>query len=301
MIAVVCFHHDWVVIPGFTAVFSRFGLWGVDIFLFLSGFGCVYALNKYKTSFFFLKRIARLLPTCFLVGIIVCCADLYFHTERTMTYLPIRLLSFNRWYIQAILVYYLLCPLAFLILKKYDVKGLLIMVVIAFIVEMLLPIGGVWKINWAFGRMPVFLIGMYIAMFDLKLTPWQYVVSCICLAVAIVNRCVGNFVFLWTYFLAIAMPFICESLCRLKAGLTYIVEPAFRVLCVRLRLYHIIELFGIYSLEIYLIHEYLYWTLYEQPMPLWSKYILFIVIVATMCLVLKKSTNYLVCKFVSCH
>lgn len=31
MIGIILFHHGWVVVPGITAVFSRFGLWGVDI------------------------------------------------------------------------------------------------------------------------------------------------------------------------------------------------------------------------------------------------------------------------------
>lgn len=283
MIAIIFFHHGWAVVPGFTAFFSRFGLWGVDVFLFLSGFGCVYALNKYTTTKFFRKRIVRLLPTCLLAGIAIYLFDFYFHAERTMAYLPVRLLSLHRWYIQTILICYLLCPLAYIILKKYRGTGLLFMIAVAVVIEMLLPEVDVWKINWAFGRIPVFLIGMYIGMFDLKLTRWQYILSGVCLLAAAITRCrSGCYAFQWTYFLAAAMPFVCETLCRL------------RNVCIRLKIYHVIELFGIYSLEIYLIHEYFYWALYEQPIPLWSKYLLFAIILWGLCFSIKKTTDFIV-------
>lgn len=135
MIAIILFHHGWTIIPGVTAFFSRFGLWGVDIFLFLSGFGCVYALNKYSRNAFWLKRIIRLLPTCLLAGVLIFCVDLYFHSERTITYIPIRLMSIHRWYIQTIIVCYLMCPLAYIVIRKFRVTGLLILVAAAILVE----------------------------------------------------------------------------------------------------------------------------------------------------------------------
>lgn len=152
MIAIVCFHHGWMVIPGFTAFFSRFGLWGVDIFLFLSGFGCVYALNKYSVTRFGSKRIVRILPTCAIAGCLIYVLDMHFAVERTMTYLPVRLLSIHRWYIQAILICYMLCPLAYIVLRKQRATGLFLMCAVAIIIERLLPEVPVWKINWAFGH-----------------------------------------------------------------------------------------------------------------------------------------------------
>ena len=282
MIAIVIFHHGWMVIPGVTAFFSRFGLWGVDIFLFLSGFGCVYALNKYTTIQFWRKRITRILPTCILVGVLIYCIDLYIHAERTITYLPIRLLSLHRWYIQAILICYLCCPLAYFILKKYKTWGLFTMIVALIALQPFVPADKVWKLSWVIPRMPVFLIGMYIAEFDLKLNRIAYIISGLCLIGAIIIRCWGEDTFLqWPYFLAAAMPFICETLCRIK--------PIFD----KLHLTKVIELMGLYSLEIYLIHEYFYWALYKTSLPLWGKYILFLFIVSTLCFVVKKTTGFI--------
>lgn len=158
------------------------------------------------------------------------------------------------------------------------------MVITAIVIEMMLPEIPVWKLKWAFGRLPVFLVGMYIGMFDLKMTRWQYVVSCIFLLAAILTRWQGGmFVFQWTFFLAAAMPFVCESLSRM------------RNVCIRLRIYHVIELFGIYSLEIYLIHEYFLWALYRVSLPLWCKYILFLTLVTGLVWGLKK-TSYFITK-----
>ncbi len=192
MIAIVLFHHGWTVIPGVTAFFSRFGLWGVDIFLFLSGFGCVYALQKYSTGKFYRKRVTRLLPTCMLAGMLVFVIDGYFQAERVMAPAIIRVLSLHRWYIQAILICYLLCPLLYLLIKKFKIRGLIMIIVLSLILANFIPYHNVWKITWAFGRLPVFAIGMYVAMFDLKMTRAQYAFSALCLVAAIITRCRGG-------------------------------------------------------------------------------------------------------------
>lgn len=187
MIAVVLFHHGWTIIPGVTAFFSRFGLWGVDIFLFLSGFGCVYALGKYDKGQFYVKRLIRILPTCLLAGILVCVADIWLHAERTDTWLPIKILSLHRWYIQAILICYALCPLFLAILRRYRAWGLLAMVIVISLVGLLVPEMEVFRLTWILNRIPVFLVGMYVAIFDLKLTKWQLALSALCLVMAVLQ------------------------------------------------------------------------------------------------------------------
>lgn len=281
MLAIVLFHHGWVIIPGVTAIFSRFGLWGVDIFLFLSGFGCVYALDKYSINIFWRKRVIRLLPTCLLAGILIYCFDLFFHAERVNAPIIIRLLSLHRWYIQVILICYLLCPFFYLILKKYRGYAIFAIIPIALLLESITSYDSIWKIQWAWGRIPVFMIGMYIAMFDLKMSKLQYVLSFIFLIAAIVTRVHAKFLFFnWALFLAGAMPFICETLCRL------------RNISKKIHIYHFFELLGLFSLEIYLIHEYFYWALYEVSLPLWCKYLLFLCIVTLLCWLLKLTANF---------
>lgn len=175
MISIVIFHHGgahWYInIPKITPFFAHYGYWGVDIFLFLSGFGCVYALHKYTNSIFLKKRVQRLLPTCILCGSLVYTLDsLFFHVEQDLSYSVIRLLSLNRWYIQAIMICYAICPLCYLVLKRYKVYGLFSLILICVLTELITPELGVFKLRWILGRIPVFLIGMYIALFDIKMT-----------------------------------------------------------------------------------------------------------------------------------
>lgn len=204
-----------------------------------------------------------------------------------MTFLPIRLLSLHRWYIQAILLCYLLCPFAYLIIRKYQVRGLLLLILISIIVERILPEIKVWKFNWAFGRVPVFLIGMFIAEFDFKMSRIQYVISAGCLLVAAFFRCKGGSIsWIWPYFLAAAMPFVCQILCKLRG------------LFIRIKLDRFIELCGLYSLEIYLVHEYCYWAFYNVDLPLALRYLLFIVAVPIICIMLKETTDYISSKLV---
>jgi len=286
MISVVLFHHGWTIVPGITAFFSRFGLWGVDIFLFLSGFGCVYALNKYSINQFFKRRVQRLLPTCLIAGIIIYLIDFYFHAERSTTFTIVQLFSLHRWYIQAIVLCYILCPLAYAIIKSYRTKGLLLMVGIAILAEWLTPEFDIYRLKWIFGRIPVFLVGMYVATFDLKLTKTQCAISVFCLVIAVLTRCIwgGYGIFQWTYFLAAAMPFICQTLCRLNN------------VFVKIHLSEFIKIMGLYSLEIYLIHEYFYWALHIVDIPMWSRYILYIIVVPPLCFAVKCSADYLVKK-----
>lgn len=158
MFAIILFHHNWTIIPIITGIFSRFGLWGVDIFFFLSGFGCVYALKKYNLSVFYKKRSLRLFPTCLLIGIIILCFDCYFNAEHTHAHFLLKIISLHRWYIQAILICYLLCPFWYKIIRKYKLWGCIILAVITIIIEQYIPNHGVYKIKWALERYPTYII-----------------------------------------------------------------------------------------------------------------------------------------------
>lgn len=279
MISIILFHHGWTIIPGITAFFSRFGLWGVDIFLFLSGFGCAYALEKYTTSVFFKKRIIRLLPTCLLAGILIIAIDSYVSAERTQAPLLFKLFSLQRWYIQAILVCYGLCPLAFFIIKHYKWKALLSLVLLCVTAGTFVPSIGFFKLSWIISRIPVFLIGIYVALFDLKLDKKLIIISAFSLCFAVYLRLWGSLGFLsWPYLLAIAIPLLCLLLGRLSD------------FAERLSVKGLVEVFGLYSLEIYLIHEYCYWALYPVEIALFLKYILFCAIVGLLCCALHISS-----------
>ena len=192
MIAIIMFHCSFTIIPGITAVFSRFGLWGVDVFMFLSGFGCAYALNKTSPVEFLKRRAERLLPACLVIGLMVCIADLYFHAERVNTCLAIRILSLHRWYIQAIIICYLLCPFFYNIIKHYKAIGLILLVFVAFICGKLCPDLDPFRLNWAIWRMPAFMIGLYIGLYDYNISWRGYLIAFVVLIAAVIARLRGG-------------------------------------------------------------------------------------------------------------
>ena len=165
MIAIILFH------LGFTPVFRCIGPFGVDIFMFVSGFGCTYALQKSDAITFFRRRLMRLLPSCLLVGCIVYAADHYLHAEKTVCFMAVSLFSLHRWYIQAILICYALCPILVYFIKKYGIHALAVIFVIASAAGIVCPNLGAFRLSWAFARMPVFIVGIYVAINDLKITP----------------------------------------------------------------------------------------------------------------------------------
>lgn len=280
MIAILLYHHGYCIIPGITAFFSRFGLFGVDIFLFLSGFGCVFALSKTTPSVFFGKRIARLLPTCLFVGMTVFAADLFLDAERTDANPVIALFSLHRWYIQAIIICYLICPVAYFLLKRYKLIAFIGLLAASALGHYFSVDIDYFRLSWIMGRLPVFFVGMYIAMYNPKTNGIYYCLSVALILASMLIRCVGGgYVFLWTYTIAAGMPILCLMLASI------------RNLSDKIRLTPVISLFGLYSLEIYLIHEYTYWTIGELSISLWIKYTITIAIIASVSMLSHKVTN----------
>lgn len=282
MIAIILFHCNFAVIPGITAIVNKFGLWGVDIFLFLSGFGCSYALNKNQCGEFWKRRVFRLLPTCLFVGTVVYVADFFLLREKVDTYMVVRLFSLHRWYIQAIIICYLLCPFYYKIIKRYKISGLVALFLICFVLGRKCPNMHPFYLHWTIWRTPVFLMGLYIGIYDFE-PQWKgYVVTIIALVCAVIARLGGGGLFGigWFYFLAVAMPIVCFELSRL------------RIIFNRMHIDKFIEIVGSYSLEIYLTHEYAIWTLSNQPIPIICKYISLIVIVALMSYITKQVSGY---------
>ncbi len=99
-------------------LFSWYGHWGVDIFLFLSGFGICYSLNKTKqqNTSFFLRRLRRIMPTCILVGWL---SIILFSSFSLNSETVVKALGLHEWYIRTIIIYYAISP----ILLWYFSKG----------------------------------------------------------------------------------------------------------------------------------------------------------------------------------
>ncbi len=99
--------------PAINAIKNRLFI-GVDIFIFLSGYGLYYASLKRQTiKSFYIKRIKRVYPTFLVVACIVCMIKNSDFRETLSILSTIGYWwgdSFQSWYISAILVFYLLFP-----------------------------------------------------------------------------------------------------------------------------------------------------------------------------------------------
>lgn len=269
MIAIILFHQDLLGVP--RSLF-RFGFYGVDIFLLISGFGCTFAVQKYTHKKFWARRFKRLLPTCIWLGALIVAIDLYFNVDDKTFPVYFRFFSLDKWYIAAIILYYLLTPFFYKIIKAKKNKGLFTLIIVGIIIALCLQIiqwyapvnpeyEGVFnlvitRINWIIWRLPVYLIGVYICLYDMKITKRQYILSIIALIISIITLHYENdFLAVWPYFIAAAMPGLCSLLCRLRGWF------------IKIHLYRPVEIIGLYSLEVFLIHVYLLRVLQAQKMP----------------------------------
>ena len=113
MIAILLVHQPFFFGNYFVDFFHMYGLWGVELFLFVSGFGIVYSLKKNTTKKFYAHRVKRMLPTCLIVGILKFIISFFGFKEDIHNNLLLLITNLYMWFIYAIAVYYLVSPLLY--------------------------------------------------------------------------------------------------------------------------------------------------------------------------------------------
>lgn len=114
MLSIMLFHQPWFFGHGIDNFFYYYGYWGVDFFLFVSGFGIAHSLEKNTLGHYCRNRITRLLPYCLVFGALR--AILYYNgihgfTPKFHPSVGLVACSLDLWYIEAILIFYSLAPL----------------------------------------------------------------------------------------------------------------------------------------------------------------------------------------------
>lgn len=150
---------------------KRTGNIGVDIFLFISGMGLYFSLSKNNIKQYYKNRFIRIIPTFIIITL--------GFTILTKSYTIkdffeiIFLISFfikgkiDIWYIPFLITLYLIFPLIYKIIKKYNIYGLFIFLFITFSLNYLymLLIPKHYKIlEIATTRLPIFITGTYFGM-----------------------------------------------------------------------------------------------------------------------------------------
>lgn len=160
---------------------NAYGYFGVEIFLFLSGYGICHSLLR-KTSLitFYHRRMIRIFPTCIISGILLVMA---WHTgapalySYSSLYFKLAFVGLDVWYIRTQLLFYLLAPFVFVVFVKYR-YSLLLIALYSLIGFTLIYQGSPWHLNfqgenqflwnttilWSIKRFPAFLAGMFVAV-----------------------------------------------------------------------------------------------------------------------------------------
>lgn len=177
-LCILLFHQPFVREPLWVTSIWSYGYWGVELFLFLSGFGIYYALKKTEAHApwaFYRKRLLRLLPAAIPAGILLDICNPFFHGTLLDSSAPYGLtpvaclFGLHLWYIRAILLFYLLSPFLYRILHRP--------IIVAFIAIASGAIGYTlslhfhyWRehliyttVIWPLLRFPAYLLGMKVA------------------------------------------------------------------------------------------------------------------------------------------
>lgn len=257
MFSIMLFHNDYITsIPYIGFILKKTGYLGVDIFLFISGFGIAHSLSKNSLTQYYFNRFIRIIPACIIAGGCILLADQYLHVEKSKAPTIIKMLSFQKWYIQAILVYYMLAPYIKRQTIKYGVKFILCVTIVSLILSIFIPNVGFIKSSWILNRFPIFCIGIYIGLFDFpKPSRKAKIFQSICLAVSLAllifvdDQIVLGHIALVVW--GISIPLV-----------TAILGNIFRKINKSSFFYYVLTALGTFSLEIYLVHEYIYWYSY---------------------------------------
>ena len=163
------------------------GYGGVDFFIFLSGFGTYHSLSSRDTSQdghlvdalgYYLRRMRRILPSYFIFMIVwlpvthfliknICFTELMGNLTLTGWWNNDQQ-QFN-WYVNCLVLFYLLAPFIYQAIRRYKNKILVtfILLVISFMIGMSFMHG---QLIIAMSRLPLFILGFAFAGISCSLT-----------------------------------------------------------------------------------------------------------------------------------
>lgn len=275
MLSIMLFHQYFTSSIPFN-IFHNFGFWGVDIFLFLSGMGLVNSIKKNTTNAFYLRRFKRLIPSCIICGttkyiVFILLGSSVLILKEGLNIGIWSIASLDLWFIHTIIILYIFAPILYKLLLKWPYLTISIILAVFITNGLTLRpmVGFKWLsfqgvISWTIERLPVFTAGMYIS-------------------IKREGRYFTNLVSICFLFIALILNYIEKTnptvlgiqTCQMLA--ITISMPALIMLCTYLiviipkSLYLGLVFLGTYSLELYLTHEFIFWTIkifYEDGNPI---------------------------------
>ena len=158
------------IIQNLITFFRDTGNVGVDIFLILSGLGLYYSFSKDSNiKNFYKKRLLRILPATIIVAIfttVLMEGSGFGYFLRRITLLTLFTgEDVDFWYFSLIIILYLLYPLFHKVIKKFDSKGIIMLIVPILIINHCIRVFDITlykNIEIAITRIPVFIAGIYL-------------------------------------------------------------------------------------------------------------------------------------------
>lgn len=145
----------------------KYGFAGVDIFMFLSGYGLCLSYSKYPLSVFYIRRLLRIFPLYIITGLIVSFLpqtkahslwDIICNIT-TLSYYEVGGVYWN-WFIPAIVLLYITFPLLFWFSRRGNIYFFLIINIA--IIILLNTISIPWEYDCLISRIPIFCYGILV-------------------------------------------------------------------------------------------------------------------------------------------
>ena len=177
----VALEHNDLQLTTFAKIMQT-GTVGVDIFLLLSGFGLYYSYTKKPLPYFQFekKRILRVLPWYLVTaGITYFIYDIFIQHSGLLMFIQdysfVSWLRFGRtryWYIFAIIVFYLIFPLIYKVIKSEKcnlIRIILFSIVWIFGAETFcIKVDMFFSFRMMLSRLPIFILGAYFAKLSIS-------------------------------------------------------------------------------------------------------------------------------------
>ncbi|MBO7047192.1 MAG: acyltransferase [Prevotella sp.] len=265
MLSIMLFHQYFTTDIPFNA-FHYFGYWGVDVFLFLSGMGLERSLENNPLPVYYKRRFKRIIPSCILCG-----------TTKYLTFILLgssvavlkdglnlgwwSLASLDLWFIPTILILYTISPLLYHLLCKWPYTTIATIIIVLFINGLTLSpiIGSNWfspqgVLSRTIERLPVFTAGMLISTrkdWVNEAIPYSMIFLLIALGIKILVKA-GIQLYGDSAYSFLALAFGMPAL---------IVINIYVLKIMPCNLKRCVIFLGKYSLELYLVHEFIFWSL----------------------------------------
>lgn len=270
MLSIMLFHQNFISIFPFK-IFHYYGYWGVDVFLFLSGMGLVRSIESNSLPVFYKHRFIRIVPCCLFCGTLK-----YLSYKLFLIHIPIlrdglhigwlTASCLDLWFIPTIIIMYFISPFLYRLLIKKTILTIACILLLFFYSGFVISpeVGFNWFspagiLVWTIARLPVFVAGLLFGIKKFVFTRRRAFFSTFFFIIAIFLNLMIRFNYIGEWCHTCVLLSLAVGLPVLLVTIILLIERLPEAYIKR------IEFFGIHSLELYIVHEFIF-NAYEISM-----------------------------------